>query len=207
MIELSTLTSLAVATFFLALAPGPDNFFVLSQSILKGAKTGLLISLGLCSGLIFHTTLVGLGIATLIKNSELLLNTIKYFGVLYLLYLAIMTARSKSLELDNKDIRESSLNLFFKGVMMNILNPKVTIFFLAFFPQFINYEKGNIGLQLVIFSSVFILTAMAVFSMISIFSAKIGEKLMSNLRLQKGINYTVSGVYALLAFKLLFTKL
>ena len=208
MIELGTLTSFIIATFFLALAPGPDNFFVLSESILNGKKTGVIISLGLCSGLIFHSLLVGLGFAAIIKESTVLINTIKYFGVIYLTYLAIMTIKSAKKDINKEGKRKLSYSkVYVKGFFMNILNPKVTIFFLALFPQFLDYKNGNINVQLMILSLSFILTAMLVFSMISIFSSQISSLLLKSETSQKRLNLFVGIVYLSLAAKLLFSDI
>ncbi|MEL6305270.1 MAG: LysE family translocator, partial [Bacteroidota bacterium] len=139
-VEVSKLASFAVATALLALSPGPDNIFVISQSLTNGIKSGMAIVCGLISGCLVHTTLLAFGVSEIIKHSESLFWVIKIFGILYLLYLAFKVWKSDgTVVLNDAESQPSrSLTSLFKtGFIMNVLNPKVTIFFLAFFPGFL----------------------------------------------------------------------
>ncbi len=131
LIEVGTLGLFFAASIALALAPGPDNFFVLAQSAAHGVGAGLMITLGLCTGLILHTTAVALGVAVIFQTSALAFNGLKLVGATYLLYLAWQSVRARPEELEAR--REQTLSprrLFGRGVIMNITNPKVAIFFL-----------------------------------------------------------------------------
>ena len=135
-----------VAWFFLSIAPGPDNIFVLMQSIIYGKRDGLWVVAGLCTGLIIHVTLIAIGVTAVIRASDIAFTTIKMLGALYLVYLAILAWKapvtsvtvSKDCALEQK--KASALSLWRRGAFMNLTNPKVIIFFLAFFPQFLTYQ-------------------------------------------------------------------
>src|SRR5688500_378660 len=144
---------IAVLTFLLAsalltIAPGPDNIFVMTQSALYGRKAGTLITLGLCTGLIVHTTLVALGVAAIFMVSTTAFVALKLAGAAYLLYLAWQLLRAAALPPDRrKPPALTPRQLYFRGILMNISNPKVAIFFLAFLPQFAEPEAGSMPLQ------------------------------------------------------------
>ena len=136
--NIEILLAFAAATATLAIAPGPDNIFVLVQSITNGKKQGLAVVAGLMSGCLVHTTLLAFGISIIIRDNLYLFWMIKLFGAGYLLYLAYKVYQAKAeIVLDIKVNQTTSVwPLFKKGFWMNVLNPKVTIFFLAFFQAF-----------------------------------------------------------------------
>ncbi len=133
------LISFALATSALAISPGPDNIFVLVQSITNGKAYGIATVSGLITGCIIHTTLLAFGVSLIIKENETLFFIIKLLGSLYLLFLAYKVFKSDGhLYLESEVTPKKSLKgLFVQGFFMNVLNPKVTIFFLAFFPGFL----------------------------------------------------------------------
>ena len=134
MIPIDILGTYFLACLVLAIVPGPDNIFVLTQSALQGKKAGLLVVLGLCTGLLFHTSAVALGVAVIFKTSELAFTLLKAAGAAYLLYLAWGAFRSGAACTDGNGISAlGSGQLYRRGIFMNITNPKVSIFFLAFF--------------------------------------------------------------------------
>lgn len=137
MIPLETLLTFFMASVLLALAPGPDNIFVLTQSSLYGKRSGLSVMLGLCTGLVFHSFAVALGVAVIFEQSALAFSVLKLAGAGYLLYLAWLAFRASATEIQGKGNGEIRLlKLYGRGIIMNITNPKVSIFFLAFLPQF-----------------------------------------------------------------------
>ena len=121
-----------ISSIALTLIPGPDIIFVLNQS-LENKKSGLLISIGLCSGLVIHTLILVFGLSVFIETNEYLINYLKYFGTLYLFYLAYAELKTKF----NVDAKFENTNLFFRGLYMNLVNPKVLLFFIAYFPNFL----------------------------------------------------------------------
>lgn len=194
------------ASSLLSIAPGPDNIFVLTQSALYGRKSGILITLGLCTGLIFHTTLVALGVAAVIQASPNLFTFIKVLGAFYLVYLAWLAFRTSMTPIGQSasSIPLSNAALFQRGVIMNISNPKVTIFFLAFLPQFIVPNSLPVGLQIFILGGLFILVALAIFTTIATISAQIGKWLNQKPVAQIYLNRVAGLIYIALAIKLVF---
>lgn len=169
---LSTLSFLGVA-IVLTLMPGPDNLFVLAQSISNGKNAGISTALGLCTGLIVHITAATIGITAIIYQSSLAFHLVKYAGAAYLLFLAYKSFREKSSSFDLKN--GSQLNyksLYKKGIIMNLLNPKVSLFFLAFLPQFVNYESGDASIQMLVYGVIFLIQALILFTLLSISQEK-----------------------------------
>jgi threonine/homoserine/homoserine lactone efflux protein len=146
MIELSNLYMFIIASFLLCIAPGPDNIYVLTQGMTKSKKAAIITTLGLCTGLIIHTSAAAFGISMIFKTSQIAFDIVKYLGVAYLLYIAyqVYKHRNEPLNLDTKASKKDLKALYFKGFLMNILNPKVSIFFLAFLPQFVSVQNGNL---------------------------------------------------------------
>lgn len=207
MIPLDVLGTYFVACLILAIAPGPDNIFVLTQSALQGRKAGILVVLGLCTGLLFHTTAVALGVAVIFKTSEIAFTVLKVAGALYLIYLAWGAYRSGATAIEGKSgsILQSG-QLYRRGIFMNITNPKVSIFFLAFLPQFANPARGSITIQMLILGAVFILSAILVFGAIALAAGSLGEWLSRSQRIQRWINRLAGTVFIGLAIKLLLTE-
>jgi threonine/homoserine/homoserine lactone efflux protein len=176
------LLAFSMATFALALSPGPDNIFVLIQSITNGRKFGLAVVAGLMTGCLVHTTLLAFGISAVIKNNPTIFTLIKIFGAVYLVYLAISVYRggnSISIETENKQIKSMS-SLFRQGFIMNVLNPKVTIFFLAFFPGFLFSDSISTIIQFYVLGLLFIMISSIVFSGIALLSGSISTFLTGN---------------------------
>ncbi|MEO9569584.1 MAG: LysE family translocator [Polaribacter sp.] len=182
---IETLISFALATSILSISPGPDNIFVLTQSIVNGKKYGLATVLGLMTGCIIHTTLVAFGVSAIIKENENLFFFIKILGASYLIYLAFKVYKSDAkIILSNNTVKsESILKLFKKGFIMNVLNPKVTIFFLAFFPQFLFSETVSNVLQFYVLGGIFILVSFLVFGTIAVLSGSISSYLKEHSKI------------------------
>jgi threonine/homoserine/homoserine lactone efflux protein len=131
-----------ISGIILNLTPGADTMYILGTSMAKGRKAGILSALGISTGCLFHTTLAALGLSIILAKSALAFNIVKFLGAGYLVFLGIRSILSKSSSLtEQKDGNESGLKIYLQGVMTNVLNPKVALFFLAYIPQFIN--PGN----------------------------------------------------------------
>lgn len=187
----------------LALAPGPDNIFVLTQSALYGKRSGILITLGLCTGLVFHTCLVAFGVATIIQTSDWALSALKVIGALYLVYLAWQMLNSQTEELSGKDVVLSDTNLYLRGIVMNVTNPKVSIFFLAFLPQFASSNYGAITPQIILLGTIFGAVSLFIFSGISILASKLGDLLKRKPNAQVYLSRMTALIFVVLAFNLL----
>ena len=182
---LETLLSFVLATAILSLSPGPDNIFVLTQSIVNGKKFGLATVFGLISGCLVHTTLLAFGVSAIIKQSENLFFTIKLFGAIYLLYLAFKVYQSDaSIILVKGNVEnKTTAQLFKQGFIMNVLNPKVSIFFLAFFPGFLFSQTLSTVKQFYVLGLLFMATSFVIFSGIAILAGFISNYLKTNKKI------------------------
>lgn len=156
-----------ISSLALTLMPGPDILFVVNQSLDK-KKNGIITSLGLCTGLIFHTMFLAFGLSALINSNKDLMTFLKYFGTMYLFYLAYLEIKSV-----NKINKSLNSKLFLRGLYMNLINPKVLIFFIAYFPNFLFSDTIKISNQFLILGFVFILQALVVFIFVSVLANKL----------------------------------
>jgi len=178
---IENLISFSIASMLLALSPGPDNIYVIAQSLANGTKSGIATTAGLVSGCIVHTTLLAFGISVIITSSETVFYGIKIFGALYLFYLAYKVFVSDSaISLTDKAPKKTNFQLFKQGVIMNIINPKVMIFFLAFFPGFLWDETQNTVSQFYILGITFMLAAFVVFSVLAILAGSVSNYLINH---------------------------
>ncbi len=205
LLPLDAVFAFIIASALLSLAPGPDNIFVLTQSALYGRKSGILITLGLCTGLLVHTTAVALGVAVIFQQSLLAFTLLKLLGVLYLLYLAWQAFSSSSQQIQSSHSNlKSAAALYRRGIIMNITNPKVSIFFLAFLPQFASLEYGPLAPQIILLGALFLLVALCIFSLIAIMAGSLGKLLQQSPRVQLYLNRLAATVFAALALRLAF---
>ena len=165
------------ATAALAISPGPDNIYVLVQSLTNSKSHALATVAGLMTGCIIHTTLLAFGVSAIIKANEDLFLGIKILGALYLLYLAYKVYKSDSEIYINTDSKEQKnyKQLFVQGFFMNVLNPKVTIFFLAFFPSFLFSETMSTVIQFYVLGGLFIVVSFFIFSSIALMASFIKD--------------------------------
>lgn len=212
-----------VSSILLTLAPGPDNLYLLAKSIADGAKAGITLAGGLASGIVFHTCLVILGVAALVKSSPIAFTALKYVGAAYLFYLAygaftakvadtktasntnneteVAASNSQTTNVSNgqSSIKSSSgetsgFAIYRKGLIMNILNPKVLLFFLAFLPQFVAPDSESPGLAIAMLGAVFNLQAFIIFSIIALCAGKLRGFLNQGPKSQRILNRVQSVV-------------
>ncbi len=207
MVPIDVLSAFFLVSVLLALSPGPDNIFVLTQSALSGPQAGLIVTVGLCSGLIVHTTAVALGVAVIFQTSSLAFAALKMAGALYLLYLAwqAFSAGSSVLGTDERPAVQRR-KLYFRGVVMNVTNPKVSIFFLAFLPQFVSPERGSLVAQILLLGATFAVATIIVFGGVALFASALGQALSRSDRAQRVLNRIAGTVFVALALKLLVTN-
>jgi threonine/homoserine/homoserine lactone efflux protein len=204
MLPLDSLATFAVASILLDLAPGPDNIFVLTQSALYGRRAGILVTLGLCTGLLVHTSLVAFGAAALLQASPGAFTALKVVGALYLLYLAWGAFRAGAAAIPG-DGRTglTAWQYYRRGIIMNVTNPKVSVFFLAFLPQFAEPSRGPLGAQIVLLGAIFIVLVVFIFGGIAILAGTLGDWLRRSVRVQLLLNRLAGTVFVLLALRLL----
>lgn len=207
MLPLDTLLIFFGASLSLALSPGPDNLFVLTQSVVSGRRAGLIVTLGLCTGLVCHTVAVAFGAAASLERSAYGLMVLQWLGALYIVYLAwhLFTAAPVSVSVAATQIR---LDLLYRrGFLMNVTNPKVLIFFLAFLPQFTDPREGGVAFQIVILGGVFALATVLVFGAIAWFASALRAGLLCSDAVQTMLNRIAALVFIVLAMRLMLVEL
>ncbi|WP_397474624.1 LysE family translocator [Pusillimonas sp.] len=193
----------------LALAPGPDNLFVLMQAAMWGKDAGMVVVLGLCTGLIGHTVAVAVGLAAVFATSETAFTVLKLAGAAYLLYLAWGAFRAPAVAATDTGKKAPRLPhgaLFRRGIIMNLTNPKVSLFFLAFLPQFTSPARGSVALQTISLGALFMLATLLVFGAIAVFSGAFGEMLQKSAHAQRWLNRVAGIVFIGLALRLIFSQ-
>lgn len=205
--ETNILISFIIASGLLAISPGPDNIYVLVQSITNGIKYGLATVLGLITGCLVHTSLVAFGVSALINKNETIFLSLKIFGASYLTYLAYKVYRSnRKISLSSKDtLEKNTFKLFKQGFIMNVLNPKVSIFFLAFFPGFLFSDSMNIVNQFFILGFIFMGVSLVIFSLIAILSGSISNYLRQNSKTGSILKWLQIIVFIGIAIFILFS--
>ncbi|WP_299781997.1 LysE family translocator [uncultured Formosa sp.] len=206
--DVDVLISFIIATSVLAIAPGPDVIYVLMQSITNGKSFGIATACGLVSGCLVHTTLVAFGVSAIIKASDTIFFIIKFLGAIYLIYLAFKVYKSDAnVLLTQENVPEKTWSQLYKqGFIMNVLNPKVSIFFLAFFPGFLFSDSLRTVYQFYILGFIFIGVSFLVFVTIAI----LGGSISTYLKQHKGIGHILKWmqvvVFIGIAFFILFSE-
>lgn len=207
--ELGLVLSFLGASIILSLMPGPDNIFVLTESLTKGQRNGIAISIGLSLGVLVHTIAAATGLSIIIQKSAIAFSVVKYFGAVYLFYLAYQAIKEKksvinlNVESDDKNTKLSFL--IRKGFLMNVLNPKVSLFFIAFLPQFTTSTGFNITLQMIILGLIFMLQALLIFSSISSLAGKL-TNYVNNPKFWKITKLSKISVLSILGLTLMLAK-
>jgi threonine/homoserine/homoserine lactone efflux protein len=163
-------TSIAI-TF----APGPDNLQVLARGISQGRAAGLVAALGFAAGITFHTTLAALGIAAVLRSSPLAFEILKLAGAAYLIWIGVKALRSQGLAAAGDRPRQPLSTIFRQSVLGNVMNPKVTLFFVVFLPQFVDpHGAQGVTLQMLELGLLFMLQTVVVFSLFGVCAGTIG---------------------------------
>ena len=199
-----TIIAFVTASVVLSLVPGPDNIFVMSHSALKGWRIGFYTTLGLCTGLIGHTVLVAIGVSVIFQTSAIAFNGLKIIGAFYLLYLAWLSVQNKELNLGGTDKDSTNRSYYLTGVIMNLTNPKVALFFLVFLPQFVNTSNDNVSIQICLLGLLFILSALCVFTSIAYLASFLEDILKKSKTVNKNLNILAALIYFALAINLFF---
>lgn len=204
-----TLLAFFGVSVLLGLTPGPDNIFVLLQSAQRGWRAGMAVVVGLCCGLVVHTAAVALGLAAVFAASAMAFTVLKLLGAAYLAWLAWQALRAQasaggadSAGAPAEAAPPSLWRMVGRGVVMNLTNPKVLVFFLAFLPQFADPARGAMGGQLMVLGLVFIAAALLVFGAIACFSGVFGALLLRSPRAQQWLNRVAGVVFLGLAVRL-----
>jgi len=192
------LVTFLIASTLLTVSPGPDIVYVVSQSIAQGQKTGVAVSLGLTTGLWVHTALVALGLSVWIVDTPFVMTFLKILGSLYFTFLAYEVFRKKVNFAFKESQSLSFVNSFRVGLFMNLLNPKVSLFFIAFFPGFLFHDTWSPAFQFVVLGGIFWLQATFVFCSAAYLSHRVAKPLFSMPKSLGFFRFLQLGVYAVL---------
>lgn len=203
---IETVCSFIVASAILAISPGPDNIFVLTQSISQGKKTGMATVFGLVLGCLVHTSLIAFGVGTIISSSNNLIFIIQSLGAFYMLFLAFKVFKSDvNMTISSNNRRQTtSFQAFKTGLLMNVLNPKVTLFFLAFFPSFLFSERLSTILQFYVLGVVFMIVTALIFSAIVLFSSSLSTFIGRSPSMRRNLKWLQILVFVSIALYILF---
>lgn len=164
------------ATLALNLTPGPDMLYVISRSIGEGRGAGVVSALGISTGTLVHTAAVALGLSTLLLAVPLAYEVVRYAGAAYLAYLGVRALRARPAASGERTLAPAELSAVFRqGVVTNVLNPKVALFFLAFLPQFVDRSEGNTTAQLVLLALLFITSGTLVNVAVALAAGRAGD--------------------------------
>ena len=207
--ELELILSFIGASIILSLMPGPDNIFVLTESLTKGQRNGIAISIGLSLGVLVHTIAAATGLSIIIQKSAIAFSVVKYFGAAYLFYLAYRAIKENrivlNLNTESDDTNTKFLFLIRKGFLMNVLNPKVSLFFISFLPQFTTSTGFNITVQMILLGLIFMVQSLLIFSTISKLSGKL-TKYVNNPKFWKITKWSKISVLSILGLTLALSK-
>jgi threonine/homoserine/homoserine lactone efflux protein len=194
--ELSTLAVFAAAALVLLVVPGPSVIYIVTRSMDQGRLAGAVSVLGIHIGSLVHVAAAALGLSALLLSSALAFTTVKYLGAAYLIYLGVRTLRSGATVERSAEVRADRLTrVLSQGILVNVLNPKTALFFLAFLPQFIDPARGSIALQIGVLGAFFVLLGMISDGTYALLAAAAGGWLRGNLRFARVQRYFSGGVY------------
>ena len=194
------------ASVVITLAPGPDILYVLAKGIAQGRRPALIAAAGFCSGLTVHTAAAACGLSALLVASATAFTIVKLFGAAYLIYLGIRAILSRGLiSLPENSAALSDRKIFAQAFLMNVLNPKVALFFLAFLPQFIRSDQGNAPQQFVLLGIGFGIIAFVIFSTVGVFSAVLGKQVRAHPVVARFLDRVAGTAFVFLGLRLAFS--
>lgn len=205
MIPWQSLPAYILAVAALSLAPGPDNLYVVSQGVAYGRRVALFTAWGMCSGLLVHTSAAAVGLSALFYSSALLFRAVQWAGAGYLLWLAVVTVMRRGGFHEPPAAPARAAASWRRGFLMNLLNPKVGIFFLAFLPQFTVPALGRLWLQMLLLGGIFFAVAILIFSLIALTAGSLGSGPLRRWQQAPALRLLCGGIYAALGLRLLLT--
>lgn len=207
--DIFDLLTFAGISVMLTMMPGPDILFVIAQSVTHSRRDGVAVALGLCTGLVVHTTAAVLGVSALLYHSSVAFQVLKWAGAVYLISLAWQALREAEETGGSDELpvrRQHFAALYRRGILMNLRNPKVSLFFLAFFPQFVSPDAGPVSWQMAVLGVVFTMQALLIFTAVSVIAHGLGRNVLKSAASSKWVNRAKAGIYALLGARLVFME-
>lgn len=207
MIPLTVLPLFLLAAWALNIVPGPDMLYVLARSANQGRRAGLASALGIAGGCVIQTALVALGLAGILAAVPLAYEVVKFVGAGYLIYLGIRALFSRQNALNTPQVEQTALwRIFAQGVLTNVLNPKVALFFLAFLPQFTSPAYGSVPLQIIILGMIFNVSGTLVNIVVALLAGSLGGWLKRNARVSRMLNWLTGCIFIGLGVRLAFLQ-
>jgi threonine/homoserine/homoserine lactone efflux protein len=195
-----------ITTLIVVASPGTGVIYTLAAGLSRGARASVLAAFACTLGIIPHMAAAITGLAALLHTSALAFEVIKYLGVAYLLYLAWSTLREHgALSVEADTTPKSARQVIVTGILINILNPKLSIFFFAFLPQFVNTTEPNALPQMLGLSAVFMLVTFVIFAIYGVFAAAVRQHIVSRPRVLTWMRRAFAGAFVALGVKLAFT--
>ncbi len=205
-IETDQLAAFIAASIVLIIFPGPDLIFLITQSLHKGIKAGLATALGLASGNLIHTLAVTFGLAIILQTNRHALIIIQSLGACYLLYLAYLAVANSNQSNHEKSItHEQHVSFYIRGVLMNILNPKVALFFLSFLPQFISQHSTHAHTSMIFLGVVFTVLVIIIFSSVALITHQLKQYSLLNILSHKFFSWLCATVFIFISLHLLLS--
>ncbi len=195
------------SSWLLILTPGPDMLYVITRGLAQGKRAGIISALGVASGILVHTLLAALGLAIVLRTSALAFTLVKYAGSCYLIYLGVRTLCSRKIfQPTPESLPAPGRKIFLQGMLTNVLNPKIALFFLAFLPQFVVPGHMNATMQMLLLGVCYALCSTVFLSLVSLGSGSLGGLFGKNRQLSKLLGKISGGVFIALGLKLFFTR-
>lgn len=210
MFGITNFETFLIAAILLNITPGADTIYILSRSISQGKKAGILSAFGISTGSLVHCIIAAFGLSVIIAQSANAFITIKYLGAAYLIFLgvkALLTKSRNEFELEQVHIKKvSNRKVYISGILTNMLNPKVALFFLAFLPQFIDPNYATNSLPFIILGLAFIMTGTIWCLLLALFSAKVSDSIRNNYSIKRWLNRTTGVIFIALGIKLALSE-
>jgi len=205
--DLSTILLFSAASLALTITPGPDMLLIASRSVSQGKSAGFLTYVGIAAGCYCHALMVAFGLAQLFLLVPAAYDAVRFIGAAYLLYLAWQTLRAKAQTSDTAQFpRRRKRRIFSEGLLTNLLNPKMALFMLALFPQFLKPEAGSIVVQTLVLVTVLNLVGLVVNGTVILASGHLRHRLTSGSSFGNWPKYFLASVFAGLAVRLAFAS-
>ena len=206
MFGISNFETFLMAALILNITPGADTMYILGRSISQGKKAGILSALGISTGSLIHCIVAAFGLSVIIATSAIAFSVIKYLGAGYLIVLgvkALIKKSKKEFQIEKTNPKKTSnWNIFISGILTNILNPKVALFFIAFLPQFISANNTTNALPFIVLGLTFIATGTIWCLALAWFSAKLSSKIRKNYKIKTSLDKIRGGIFIALGVKL-----
>ncbi len=193
------------ASWALILTPGPDMLYVITRGIANGPRAGVISAIGITIGLLIHTLFAAFGLAVILSASATAFMVVKYAGALYLIYLGIKAIRDRTgLSFNNSVTSKGTGAIFAQGMLTNLLNPKIALFFLAFLPQFVSPANGNVPLQMATLGLIYALCGIIFLTVVGYCSGSIGKWLSTHRSWARRIRWFTGSIFFTLGLRLAF---